>query len=199
MRLNLFRVPILAMMSVTVAIPTFSQVAPAATQGSVPLVVGVGLSDFNVDFGAGRREEGGTFWADWTIRQMPRLLQGLGVEVLARDINLNHPAGLSNLRYDTVEGGAVYHYLRKRNIHPYAKGLEGFGSIDFPPYPNYSHDTRTFLAIGGGVDVHAWRGVWVRADYEYQIWRGLFGSPHALTPNGFTIGPEFDFGSRNSR
>lgn len=202
MRFNWFGPSILApLFFVVAAIPAFAQVRPAATNGGMPLVVGAGFSSYNVDFGSGYRKDGGTLWADWTIRQMPRILQGLGVEMVARDISFGGPAGLSTLRYDTAGGGAIYHYLRPRNVRPYAKVLEAFGSIDFPPAPGstYAHDTRNFLAIGGGADFHAWRQVWVRADYEYQMWRQLFGSPHALTPNGFTFGPEFDFGGRGRR
>lgn len=86
----------------------------------------------------------------------------------------------------------IYHYLRPRNIHPYAKATENFGSFDFAP-SGYDHDTRNYFAMGGGADFHAWRHVWVRADYEYQMWKGLFGHTTALTPNGFTVGPEWDF------
>lgn len=178
------------------AIPAFPQVAPAATQGGLPLVVGAGLSDYNIDWGEGRREDGGTVYADWTIVQVPRILQGLGIEAEARDITFDAPASLSFFQYETVGGGAIYHYLRPRNIVPYAKGGEAFGKIKFlPGYApgTYHSDTRVYFYMGGGADFHAWRHVWVRADYEYQIWKDLFGSPHALTPNGFTIGPEWDF------
>lgn len=199
MRFKLAVASILAPFFVAAAPPMFSQVAPAATQGELPLVVGAGFSNYNIDFGAGRREDGGTVWADWTIRQMPRILQGVGVTLEARDISLHPPAGMSYFQYDTAGGGVIYHYLHPRNIHPYAKGLEEFGNIDFGVGPGYSHDTRNFLAIGGGADFHAWRNVWVRADYEYQIWRGLFGRGHALTPNGFTIGPQYDFGGHRGQ
>ena len=100
------------------------------------------------------------------------------------------------MRYDTAGGGIIYHYLRPHNVRPYAKFLEQYGSIDFPPYPGYAHDTRSLMSFGGGADIHAWRNLWVRADYEYQIWQHLFGHTTALTPNGFTFGPEYDFGVR---
>ena len=190
---------ILAAIWIGAAIPAPCQVAPSATQGNLPLVVGAGFSNYNIDWCCDRREDGGTLWIGWTIRQMPRMLQGLGIEVEARDLSLNPPAAVPFFRYDTAGGGVIYHYLRPRNIHPYAKALEGFGSIDFNRPPGYAHDTRSFFAIGGGADFHAWGPVWVRADYEYQMWFNLFGNPHPLTPNGFTFGPEFDFGSRSSR
>jgi hypothetical protein len=71
------------------------------------------------------------------------------------------------------------------------------GSIDFPPLPasppTYRHDNRTITAFGAGADIHAWRELWMRADWEYQLWPGLFGSSNDLTPTGITIGAVWDF------
>jgi hypothetical protein len=202
MRFGVSAVFVLAAGCLAVAVPAHSQGAPSAFQGGPPLVVGAGFSNYNVDFGMGRRESGGTFWANWNFRRIPAPLQGLGVDIEARALSIGAPASLPNMRYDTVAGGAIYHipHFRTRTIRPYAKFLVGYGSIDFPPYPNgYSHDTRTFFAMGGGGDFHAWKHLWVRADYEYQMWYGLFGRGHALTPNGVTVGPEFDFGRASPR
>lgn len=202
MRFRLHLAPVLASAFAFAAIPAFSQVAPSATQGGLPLVVGAGFSDYNIDWGMGRREDGGTVYADWTIRQMPRILQGVGVEAEGRDLTIDAPAELSFFQYETVGGGLIYHFLRPRNIHPYAKVFDDFGKIKFAsgfPPGTYHSDTRNYWAIGGGADFHAWRHVWVRADYEYQIWQHLFGGTNALTPNGFTIGPEYDFGAPRER
>ncbi len=202
MRFKMHLASVLASVFAFTAIPAFSQVAPAATQGDLPLVVGAGFSDYNIDWGLGRREDGGTIYADWTILQMPRILQGLGLEVEGRDLTVNAPASLSFFQYETAGGGPIYHFLRPRNIHPYAKAFGGFGRIKFAsglPLGSYHTDTRSYWAIGGGADFHAWRHVWVRADYEYQIWQSLFGGTGALTPNGFTIGPEYDFGTPRER
>ena len=188
---------LLAATLVGAAIPSFAQVTPAATNREIPLVLGAGFSDFNADFGAGRRIAGGAIWADWNLTQMPGIFRGLGVEILARDLSLNDPS-LPNMRYDTAEGGILYHVPLRQNLRVYAKALGGFGSIDFPPAPHYAHDSRTPLAVGGGADVHVWNHLWVRVDYEYQIWPDMFRH-HALTPNGFTIGPGFDFRTRRSR
>lgn len=193
MRLNVWT-SVLAATLAFAAMPSFSQVGPSAKSFSVPLIVGAGFSNFNADFGADRRISGGTIWADWTIGHVPRRLFGLGVELTARDLSFGAPTGLSNMRYDTAGGGVIYHYYRPRKIHPYAKGGMQFGSIDFPGYPNYAHDTRSLIAFGGGADFHAWSHVWVRADYEYQMWQHMFGHSTSLTPNGFTFGPEWDFG-----
>jgi hypothetical protein len=184
---------------VTITLPAFSQTVPAANQGGLPLVVGVGLSDYNIDFGAGRRMEGVSAWADWNFDRAPSFLRGFGIEAVGHHIAYGLPTGFSQMRQDSGEGGPIYTVRRYRNVHPYAKFLVGLGGIDFPKIVNYSHDTRTISSLGGGVDYRAWRDVWVRGDYEYQIWPDLFGRGHALTPNGFTIGAEYDFRGRNRR
>ena len=51
MRLNLPLKFICAALFVTVAVfPVYSQVPPAARQGSVPIVIGAGFSDFSIDW-----------------------------------------------------------------------------------------------------------------------------------------------------
>jgi opacity protein-like surface antigen len=96
------------------------------------------------------------------------------------------------MRQDTGLGGAIYDWNRYRKFRPYAKYLVGVGSIDFPPFGTYSHDTFLVFAPGGGVEYRAWRHIWIRGDYEYQFWQHVFG-PHDLTPTGFTIGASYDF------
>jgi hypothetical protein len=45
--------------------PMFAQVTPSARQrGSVPLVVGVGFSNYSMDWGPGQRMNGITAWVD---------------------------------------------------------------------------------------------------------------------------------------
>jgi hypothetical protein len=154
-----------------------------------------------------RYMEGVTLWIDWIPRLPgPSFLRGIGVEVEGRDINYGLPASLSdaelhdtgtNMRQDTGLGGVIYTVRRYSRVHPYGKAMAGLGSIDFPPLPAspawYRHDDRTITAFGAGADIRAWRSLWVRADWEYQFWPGLFGSSHALTPTGITIGAVYDF------
>jgi hypothetical protein len=177
---------------VTTVIPVYSQVAPAASQGGVPLVVGAGVSDFSIDWGPGQRMEGISGWADWYPYRLPASLHGLGIEVEGRDIDFGRPANIPRMRQDTGLGGAIYTWNRYRNFRPYAKYLFGIGSIEFPPSGTYSHDTFLVLSPGGGVEYHAWRHVWIRGDYEYQFWHHTFGNTD-LTPTGFTIGASYDF------
>lgn len=195
------------------ALPALAQVVPSAEAGGLPLVVGAGASRFNTDCGpyvngATCYVNGVTVWVDWNLVRLPgpSFLHGLGIELEGRDLDFGVPAFLSNtylgdsgsnMREDTGLAGVIYTWRHYRKVHPYGKVLAGLGSIDFPPLPGspawYRHDNRTIAAFGGGVDLHAWRSVWVRADYEYQIWPNLFGLPHALTPNGATIGAVYDF------
>ncbi len=204
---------VLAAVLAIAAIPLAGQVVPSAEQGGLPLAVGGGASRFNLDcapyiYGSTCYMNGITVWADWSFARLPgpSLLHGLGVELEGRDINYGLPPWLSNaqqgdtgtnLRQDTGMGGLIYSWRHFARVHPYGKALFGLGSIDFPPLPAspawYRHDDRTIPAFGGGADIRAWKHVWVRADWEYQMWPNLFGSSHAITPTGITVGAVYDF------
>src|SRR6266568_7178971 len=193
-------VPILAFLFVSAAIPARSQVTHAASEGKLPLTIGVGMSDYLLDWGPGRTELGITAWADWRLRHLPWYLNGLGVQIEGHHIAYNEPSDLQphRMQQDSGLGGLTYQYRRWDRVHPYVKAMAGFGSIDFPSVTTYSHDTRTIVAFGGGADVHVWRKFSVRGDYEYQFWRQIFG-PHALNPNGVTVGLVYDFGRGSTR
>jgi opacity protein-like surface antigen len=183
-----------------------SQVAPATRGGGIPITAGAGFSYWDVDW-AHSKMEGTTLWLDWRPPLLPRVVNGLEIEVEARDINLNpvSPAGgrFAGFREASLGGGAVYKYRRYRNIHPYIKGLMSFAGIDFShcldncttSHP-YTHDTRTDYAFGGGLEYKAFRNIWARADYEYQFWPNLTGNTF-LNPQGFTFGGMYDFGGRS--
>jgi hypothetical protein len=203
----------LAVLFAAAALSGLGQVVPSAEAGGYPLVAGAGASLFNMDwghdqFGQPRYMEGVTGWVDWSPARhsWPALLQGLGVEIELRDISFGVPNSLSNanvgdtgtnMRQDTGLGGVIYTFRHYRRVRPYGKALAGLGSIDFPPLPasppNYRHDDRTITAFGAGADLGVGHNIWVRADWEYQLWPDLFGSPHALTPTGITLGAVYDF------
>lgn len=53
----------------------------------------------------------------------------------------------------------------------------GYGSIDFL-FNNdytYTHDTRVIYSFSGGGQYRLMGNVWVRGDYEYQIWPSVLG------------------------
>ena len=188
---------IVASLLLAAAFPASAQVVPAAEKHGLPLVVGVGFSDFNSDWNygvRGGRLAGGTVWADWNFYGAPSFLHGLGIEAEARDLNYARTGNVPNMRQDTAQIGAIYTWRHYQRVHPYAKYLAGLGSIDFQHTdPHYSHDTRTVYTPGGGVEYRAWRNVWVRGDYEYQFWTDFFRH-HTMNPNGVTLGVSYDFG-----
>jgi len=188
---------IVASLLLAAAFPASAQVVPAAEKHGLPLVVGVGFSDFRSDWN-GRlwdgRLAGGTVWADWNFYGAPSFLHGLGIEAEARDLNYARTGNVPNMRQDTAQIGAIYTWRHYQRVHPYDKYLAGLGSIDFQHTdPHYSHDTRTVYTPGGGVEYRAWRNVWVRGDYEYQFWTDFFRH-HTMNPNGVTLGVSYDFG-----
>jgi opacity protein-like surface antigen len=208
-------------------LPAASQVIPAGQEGKLPLSVGAGASAFHLDWGEdsnGHRRPiwGGTLWIDWHFYGLPRYLNGLGIEVEARDVSKFGPRELSKgygdwnctdgevqpncqpnpsgLREDTAEGGVIYTWRRYAKFHPYGKFLFGFGSMDFPAGDAflrsgapYTHDTRTIYGPGGGLEYRFNRKVDIRADYEYQFWPDFLGHPHALNPNGISVGATYSF------
>lgn len=195
MRLMKFVPPILTLGLILFAVPARSQVVPAYQSHGLPLSLGVGPSTWDVDWGHGRMW-GGTIWGDWYPTFMPERLHDLGLEIEARDISKgeNLPTQ-KNIRQDTASAGPIYSYRRYRNIQPYVKCEFGYGSYDFTsPSPVYSHDTRGFIAPGGGLEGRVYGPVWARVDYEYQMWQKLFqGYP---TPQGFTFGVSYNFSPR---
>ena len=193
----MYRKILLAVVAFMMAIPTMAQIAPQAKVPSIPITVGVGYSNYHTDWSG--RLSGPSLWIDWSINRGPSSLKGLGVEVEARDLNYERTGTTPNLRMDTAAGGVIYSMRRFRNINPYGKFLVGFGSVDFtlPNYPNYSHDTRTVIAPGGGADFRVYQGLLVRANYEYQFWPNFFHY-HALNPSGFTVGVAYDMGGHRA-
>jgi len=180
----------------------FSQVVPAASQGGLPVAAGAGFSSWDVDWAHGRMG-GGTLWVDFPPpflgSYLPHLLDGLGIEIEARDVSLGAGEQHKGFRQRTIGGGAIYTYRRYRNFHPYVKGLLSFGAIDYGEcldkcntgFP-YTHDSRSDYAAGGGIEYRVFRHIWARADYEYQAWPKLTGQTY-LDPQGFTFGAMYDF------
>lgn len=180
------------------ATAAYPQIAPSATQGGIPLSVGVGYSNFYTDWSA--YESGDVLWLDWALYRIPRRLEGLGVEAEARDLNFNRTGDNAKLREDTAAGGPVYYWQHYRRFQPYGKFLIGLASIDFSNRPgdNYTHDTRTVMAPGGGGEYRLWRNVWVRGEYEYQMWPD-FIHHNTFNPKGFSVGASYDLGHMHSR
>jgi hypothetical protein len=184
----------LAALFLAAVLPVSAQVAQASKQSGVPLVAGVGFSDYYSDWNG--RLNGGTLWVDWSFYNFsrgPLFLHNFSLEIEGRDLNYGRTGIVPNLRQDTAEGGPIYTLRHYRNFHPYGKFLAGIGSIDFNHMaPGYSHDSRSVYASGGGVEYRAYQDLWVRGDWEYQFWTDFFHH-HALNPYGFTVGAVYDF------
>lgn len=162
-----------------------AQVAPAAKVSGLPLGVGVGLTDYDLDYGPGRRMLGVSAWADYNV------WHGLGVEAEGTSILWDKPDVITRMKQDSIKGGAIYKYHPIFGVRPEVKYLIGLGSIDFPSRnPLYTHDTYTMTAAGGGAEYRVWQTVYAHFDYEYQWWYSYHGN-HTLNPNGFTVGATY--------
>jgi hypothetical protein len=200
MHLKTFPGTILALLFVSSVFPLFAQVVPSARQKALPFSIGGGVSRFNPDYAHGA-VYGGTLWFDYTPYRMPQILRGLGVEAEARDLSLNHSSSQPpNLRLDVASGGAIY-ARRLTNFRLYAKALYGLGNIDYEANAGVRvHDSTTVTTGGGGIEVRAYKNLWVRGDYEYQFWPDFYKTRTPagnLTPQGATLGAVYDFSIRH--
>jgi hypothetical protein len=143
----------------------FSQTVPSAYQGRLPFTIGGGASNMNVDWSRNRMV-GYAIWGDWHPGNLPRLLDGLGVEAEARDLDFNRSSTLpAGFRQDTLGAGLIYSYRRFAKFRPYGKVLIDYGRLD---YGGGQIATDKVYAPALGIEYHAIQRLWVRADYEYQ-------------------------------
>ena len=188
---------VLATLAALAPLPAPAQVLPAAQEKALPLTLGGGVSNYDVDWGHGRMW-GVTAWADWAILFGPAFLHGLSIETEGRYIDWGESADQPRLKIASAGGGAIYAWRPHSSIHPYGKFLMSLGGLSgfrFPTSPGklpYTHDTRTDYAAGGGLQMRATRHLWVRADYEYQFWNKLFAGQKTWDPQGFTLGAEYN-------
>lgn len=206
MRLKAYLELALATLIVSAASQVHAQAAPSAKEGRFPFAVGVGLSGYNPDIGHGHLI-GGTLWIDYFPNRLPSFMRGIGIEVEARDLNYGRSASQpSNLREDIVQGGLIYSWPHFRNFRPYGKFSEGYGNADDAVNPTHrNHDSRTIFSGGGGFEYRVLGRLWVRTDYEYQVWPNFFKHPATvdppeparpsgrLNPQGFTVGAVYHF------
>lgn len=195
---------VLALLFLSAAYPVDAQSPPSANRDIVPYAIGGGLSGFNADFGHGHLL-GGTLWLDYFPSGPPSILRGIGVEVEARDLNYGRSATQpSNLRQDTAQGGLIYVWPHFRKFRPCAKFSAGYGNADDGVTVTHrNHDSRNIYSAGGGAEYRVSGPLWVRVDYEYQLWPSFFTHPAVgtlpaipsgrLNPQGFTLGAVYHF------
>jgi hypothetical protein len=194
-----------ALTFVLTCLPGLSQVVPSGYKNNASsLSAGLGVSNYYPDLGKGRMY-GGTLWADYQLSQVPDFLHGLGLEIEARDISLDAAPSEQIIREDSIGGGVSYRLLWLPRFQPYAKVIIGVGNADY--YVGNRHrfnQSRTMTSFGGGFDVHAYKAVWVRVDYEYQYFPDFFLGTKAqpnnapLDPQGFTLGAMYHFGKKSN-
>jgi hypothetical protein len=185
-----------------------AQAAPAAAETRSPLAIGAGFSGYNPDYGHGHLL-GGTLWIDYSPNRVPQLLRGIGIEAYGRDLNYGRSKSQpQNLREDVGGGGVFYSWPRFRNIRPYGKFEMGFGNADYEEIDSEgnvrrANQTRTVTTLGGGIELRAFRSVWVRIDYGHEFWPDFFfKNGHAvaqLNPQGFTVGAVYHFSGPHFR
>jgi opacity protein-like surface antigen len=166
-----------------------AQVVAAGKGGNQSLYVGGTFSDFDPDYGYQRLYGIGAF-VDYNLT--PRL----GAEAEVRFHRFNQ---LADIHEDNYLIGPRYTYRRRRYVF-FAKALVGVGYFNFPF--NAAHGSYFDVALGGGLDYRLTRRIYVRGEYEYQIWPGFVGPPdppsnlnraNGLTPNGFSVGASYRF------
>jgi opacity protein-like surface antigen len=177
---------VLAALLTLLTLPGFAQVAPAVKIGGLPLGFGVGINDYSLDYGPGRRMLGVSAWGDYS------LFHGLGIEVEGMSIFADRPSEIQpQMKQNSIKGGIIYKAHPVLGIHPYAKFLGGIGEIYFPSRnPFYTQDSFTTYAAGGGGEYRVWKTLFVRADYEYQFYENFLGKG-TLNPNGVTVGATY--------
>ena len=159
-----------------------SQAAPAAERTG-DLKIGGGFSTANSDYGD--RYNGGAAYFDFD-----GFLPHIGVEG-----QFHFVKDPDDLYEKTYEIGPRY-YRTYRKFVPYAKAMYGRGVFNYPAFSDGFHPNLAYnmAAVGGGVDYKVLPYLYVRADWEYQVWFGSQGS--SLTPSILTVGAAYHFRSR---
>jgi opacity protein-like surface antigen len=194
-----FKLVLAALLTLS-TLPVFSQVAPAAKVGGLPLGVGVGFVNYDTDYYKpdlpywSGRMSGVSVWADYT------LFHGLGVEVEGNSIFAGKPTPYvpsgqtiyGSLKEETLQGGIFYKYHQVFGVRPYVKILGGGGRIDFPDTdPYYTSENCGVYTLGGGIEYKVWRTLYVRGEYEHQTWKGFRSGSQGLDPNGLNVGATY--------
>jgi opacity protein-like surface antigen len=175
------------------AISGRAQVAPAAKVSGIPIGVGAGVSNYNLDYGQGRRMTG------LVARGSVGIFHGFGIDVSARSIFMFTPSTFTRMQESTFLAGVYYEAPLMFHVRPFVRGAGGLGLIEFPsPNPYYTRDTNTVYAISGGVEVPVRNRLYLRGEYEYQFWREFQG-PNNLTPQGATLGVTYYLGGARKR
>jgi hypothetical protein len=155
-----------------------AQAVPAGTRAG-DLKIGGGFTTANSDYAD--RYNGGAAYVDFDF--MPHI----GVEG-----EFHFVKDPSDLYEKTYEVGGRYFRTYKRFV-PYAKVMYGRGVFNFPPLGDGFRANLAYNlgAIGAGTDYKVKPWLYVRADFEYQVWFGFQNS--SLSPSLLTLGAAYRF------
>jgi len=173
--------------------PARAQVAASAKVDGVPIAISVGISDFSLDYGSGRRMEGPV------IRAGAEIFHGVGLDLSARAIFMNTPPELTRMQQNTFLGGVFYNAPALWKIHPFVRFGIGIGNAEFPDRnPKYTRDDFLVYAPSGGLEYPIAPKVYLRLEYEYQSWQQYLGKG-TLNPQGGTVGVTYYVAGRHLR
>jgi hypothetical protein len=175
------------------AVISRAQVAPSARVRGIPIGFGVGISDYSIDYGPGRRMQGPVAWLDVGI------WRGIGIDGSVRSLLINTPPGLSRMQQTTFLGGVHYEARPFFHVRPFARIGVGGGLIEFPSNdPLFTRAYYNVVAPSVGVEFHLVEKAYLRGEYEYEFWRDYMG-PHYLNPKGATVGVTYYFSGIHTR
>jgi hypothetical protein len=136
-----------------------AQAVPAGHRGVLQLSGGATGSFDTIQYGSRQMLGVGAFVDGETTGHF-------GLEAEGRWIEFHQTA---NVHAETYSIGGRYHFVLGSHWQPYAKGLVGFGSFNYPYNLGQDHDL--VVTAGGGVDFRWTHRIYLRvADIEYQDW-----------------------------
>jgi hypothetical protein len=135
-----------------------AQVLPSANEGGFRLSAGGAASGSYLQYGE-RKLGGISAFVDAETHHR------LGIEGEGRWLEFNQ---VENVHVETYSIGLRYH-MNFGRFQPYAKGLIGFGDLNFPF--GYAHGRYLVVTGGGGLDYRWTNRIHFRIpDVEYQDW-----------------------------
>ncbi len=170
-------------------LPAVSQVSEAAVGDRPHAWGGVGISDFNPDYGASRLY-GLYLYGDYTVRRY------LGFEGEIRLEDLNKPLNLSEKAF---LAGPLVTFFRYRRFDVYGKFEVGAATVTYPETAYYTSAYGSYFAYapGFGVEYRLRPRIKIRGDYEHEFLPAAPDLPdqpnNGLTPRGYSAGISYRF------
>jgi opacity protein-like surface antigen len=174
-------------LSLVILLPSalHAQATAAATRGGIAQV-GAAYTFSNEDQYIGKYLQGMTFYGTFDLNSH------IGIEGNVHLVSLFK--SYYNYKENSYDAGVRY-VMNFHRIHPYGKGLVGFGHATAQTPSQIvggsTPGTYFLFALGAGVDYSLTPKVNLRGDFEYQRWPNF--PPHGLTPPLFSFGAAYRF------